>query len=149
LEDETSFVNLGLSEVNREALSLTMGPTFPSAFASYPDAYKFIGLTINVDDTKNLIQRETYSLLEFLGDIGGLYEFLYLFTYSLVKLFTSMKFISIFANKMFEWNEPDSFDKFGCYTQRIIDKETKTTAIKIPKCLEILTVCCCPPKWFR
>ena len=84
-------------------MSLTMGPTYPSAYTSYPNKYKFIGLTISVEDSRNLISRETYSLLEFLGDIGGLYEFLYLFSYAVVKIFTPMTFISLFANKMFEW----------------------------------------------
>ena len=41
--------------------------------------------------------------MEFLGDIGGLYEFLYLFSYAVVRVLTSMKFASLFARSMFEW----------------------------------------------
>ena len=99
-----------------------MGATYPSAYASYPEAYKFVGLTISVDEKRSLIQRQTYSLLEFLGDIGGLYEFLYLFTYAVVKLLTSTKFISVFASKMFEWYEPDNFNKISVNKQIIPKK---------------------------
>ena len=139
VEDETSFLNIGLDPVSRTARSLKMGSTYPSAYANYPEEYKFIGLTISVDEKRSLISRTTYSLLEFLGDIGGLFEFLNHFMTAVVKLLTSMKFISMFANKMFEWYEPDS-------TQPKITPEKteqKQTPMQIPKCLELLTVCCC------
>ena len=124
-------------------MSLTMGPTYPSAYTSYPNKYKFIGLTISVEDSRNLISRETYSLLEFLGDIGGLYEFLYLFSYAVVKIFTPMTFISLFANKMFEWQEPEGFNTSWCLSPRIAPGATQHSPMKIPTCLELLAVCCC------
>jgi len=70
-----------------------------------------------------VIERETYSLLEFLGDIGGLYEFLYLFSYATVKILTRMKFISLFAKAMFEWYEPEFFDTLMCYSSKIIPRK--------------------------
>jgi hypothetical protein len=140
LEDETSFLNIGLDPVSRTALSLKMGSTFPSAYAKYPEEYKFIGLTISVDEKRSLISRTTYSLLEFLGDIGGLFEFLNHFWTAVVKLLTSMKFISMFANKMFEWYEPDSLHQPKITPEKT---EQKQIPMQIPKCLELLTVCCC------
>lgn len=142
-------MDLGLTQVSRMATSLSMGATFPSAYASYPEAYKFIGLTISVDDKRSLISRHTYSLLEFLGDIGGLFEFLHIFLSVVVYILTSMKFVSEFANKMFEWYEPHSFNTIPSFGQKITEKARISTHIKIPKCLELLTVCCCQPKWFR
>ena len=131
-------------------MSLTMGPTYPSAFTSYPKTYKFIGLTISTEDSRNLINRETYSLLEFLGDIGGLYEFLYLFSYAWVIILTRMTFISLFANRMFEWSEPEGFNTSWCLSPRIVPGENKHSPMKIPTCLELFAVCCCfRPKWFR
>ena len=53
--------------------------------------------------------RETYSLLEFLGDIGGLYEFLYLFSSGFVKLLIQLKFVSLVAKQMYVWKQPKSF----------------------------------------
>lgn len=106
-------------------MGLTMGPTFPSAYADFPAAYKFVGLTISVDDKRSLISRHTYSLLEFLGDIGGLFECLNHFGNFVVYILTSMKFISVFANKMFEWYEPHSFGTFPSFPNLIAVKERK------------------------
>ena len=38
----------------------------------YPNNYKFTGINLNYSYNLNLIERQTYGLLEFFGDLGGL-----------------------------------------------------------------------------
>lgn len=48
-----------------------------SSWTQHPDRYKFTGLELLYDNNVNLVARETYGLLEFMGDLGGLFEALY------------------------------------------------------------------------
>ena len=44
-----------------------------------PDGfYKFGSIEINIDSKKNIISRQTYHLLDWLGDIGGLADALFI-----------------------------------------------------------------------
>ena len=52
----------------------------PSSFNKWPteeepdNRYKISSVLITLDSTISQIERETYSSLEWLGDIGGLYD---------------------------------------------------------------------------
>ena len=48
----------------------------PSAWTEFPDKYKFIGVEILMDFSLKSINRSTYSVLDYLGDIGGFIDLL-------------------------------------------------------------------------
>ncbi len=49
-----------------------MAPPAPSGWTTYPGQYKFISIAFYLSANSLLTQRETYSFLEYLGDISGL-----------------------------------------------------------------------------
>jgi len=59
-------------------MKLKMLPNEMSSWNQYPDLYKFMSIHFLLDTDINTIERETYSFLAFVGDIGGLNEFLVL-----------------------------------------------------------------------
>ena len=46
----------------------------PSSWINYPTHYKFIALGFYVDSSHNVITRQTYDILTFLSDLGGLQQ---------------------------------------------------------------------------
>ena len=81
LTDETSFVQVGQSTTKTfygkndssmlsQASSWDVFPTKQNPFTKY----KFTSVEINLNKTLNVINRETYSLLDWLGDCGGLFD---------------------------------------------------------------------------
>lgn len=51
-----------------------MGVMGISISDNYPSDYKFMGIDIVIDSTGYISQREVYTYLEWLGNIGGLTE---------------------------------------------------------------------------
>ena len=105
-------------------------------------------------DTRRRITRETYSLLDFFGDIGGLYECLYLFSYVVVYFLTKLRFPSLIANQMYLWKEPNNFmSEFSCFGSKNLVKSwffSGDVPIRYPTCLELyFLVCCWKPKWWK
>lgn len=96
LEDESVLVQYG-QETETEFLTIEMKETQPSSWIYFPTEenpsllYKFLSVEINLSPDLMLWERQTYSLLDFLGDLGGLYDALFL----IVKVFVSP--LSIFA----------------------------------------------------
>ena len=96
LEDESVMVQYG-QETETEFLTIDMKETQPSSWIYFPTVdnpslqYKFLSVEINVSPDLMLWERQTYSLLDFLGDLGGLYDALFL----IVKVFVSP--LSVFA----------------------------------------------------
>jgi len=89
IEDNISLVNIeGLgTTIERPFSTLTMGSpdlSFTDDFSS--GNYKIAGVSIfrNLDRTE--ISRETYDLLTFIGDIGGLLDGLYLCGFLIINL---------------------------------------------------------------
>jgi hypothetical protein len=75
LEDESELLNLGFAHIYN-TINLVLDKTKnTSVWTDYPTRYKFHSIDFYVSDLKKLIQRETYSLLDLFGDIGGLVEF--------------------------------------------------------------------------
>lgn len=55
-------------------MTVWSGEPIISSWTQHPKKYKFTGLELLYDNNVNLVARETYGLLEFLGDLGGLNE---------------------------------------------------------------------------
>ena len=80
LNDEIDFFQWGQID-NIEIEKFVFGSNFhPSSFKDWPtesepnNRYKISSLVINLDSNVSIIERSTYSCLEWLGDIGGLYD---------------------------------------------------------------------------
>ena len=76
--DETSYLQLG--QVNEgQFTSINMKDTDVTAFAEWPTKenpvpYKFNSIYLELSHSTEVYERSTYSLLEWLGDVGGLYD---------------------------------------------------------------------------
>ncbi len=56
----------------------------------------------------NVVARETYSLFELFGDVGGLVEFLKILG-PFVAVFSEMKMTSLVANRLYYWPKTKEF----------------------------------------
>ena len=79
LSDSTSYVQYGQYE-DRTFYSFEMSQPEHSQWNLFPTTdhphhkYKFVGLDIRFSQTLSQWDRETYSMLDYLGDLGGLYD---------------------------------------------------------------------------
>ena len=81
LEDETDYLQYGQSSES-EFYGYTLSESLPSSWIVFPTAenpstrYKFLSIEYNMSlDVQNW-NRQTYSLLDWLGDLGGLLDVL-------------------------------------------------------------------------
>ena len=79
LADETQLLQLGnVSEV--DFFEMTWDTPRPSAWRKFPTnenpnfRYKFSSISLRISPDLIVIERQTYGLLEWLGDIGGLFD---------------------------------------------------------------------------
>ena len=79
LEDEVTFVKLYQSVT--DYLSFEVDRLSSSAWLDFPKYYKYTGLELSLSFDQQVTQRETYDFLEYIGDLGGLFE-------GLTKIFT-------------------------------------------------------------
>lgn len=83
LEDETQLFQFGYAD-EKEFYSYEMGLPQPSAWNKFPTKeqpltrYKFSSLEVWFGQDSLTINRQTYSALDWLGDIGGLLDSLYI-----------------------------------------------------------------------
>ena len=72
--------------------------------------YVFNMAGISNSNTVNVTTRETYSLFDLFGDIGGLYEFFLITGGLVVQHFSHMKLNSLLANRLYYWPKSEEFD---------------------------------------
>ena len=94
LNDETSYLQYGQSN-DEEFFQFELHNPKPSGWNKFPtrenpeNRYKFCSMHIVLDDSLTTYNRQTYSSLDFLGDLGGLYDALrYLFKALLIPFIT-------------------------------------------------------------
>jgi hypothetical protein len=68
----------------------------------------------------NIINRSTYSLLDCVGDIGGVLAFFATIVGSFVQIFSDYKLSTLLVAALFKWNEPFSVRE---YTQAVRNGE--------------------------
>lgn len=83
IRDEVSLVSWGQSR-EYEFYTKDMKEPNKSMFAKWPHKYKFTGIELQLSMDLVLTERSTYSLLEWLGDIGGLLDALKLIAAALI-----------------------------------------------------------------
>ena len=72
-----------------------------SAWTDYPTRYKFIGVEILLNFDLNAYSRNTYSLLQWFGDLGGLNEALQFMGSVMVSGFASFNSGSFLISRLF------------------------------------------------
>lgn len=88
LEDEIDLLQLGYSN-SIEYTSIAFGSVKISLFNNWPtkdapEIYKFNSFWLELRQYKTKKERQTYSLLEWLGDVGGLNDGLNIFVRTLI-----------------------------------------------------------------
>ena len=78
LDDDVDFLQLGQERIY-EFTSTEFGSTEPSAFSIWPTkeaptVYKYNALYLELRPDYQIIERQTYHLLEWIGDVGGLFD---------------------------------------------------------------------------
>ena len=63
----------------RDFFTVKMTEYGDSYMNDYPNFFAFLDFTFEIDQTMIMMERGTYSLLDCIGDVGGLTEFLYIF----------------------------------------------------------------------
>jgi hypothetical protein len=71
-EDQSQILQLGITDT-KNLHNTIIGNMGPSSHKSYPTFYKVISLQLVISGTIKVTSRETYALLEYFGDIGGLH----------------------------------------------------------------------------
>ena len=77
-----------------------------SAWTDHPSVnatglYKFVSLEVNLEQQKLVIMRETYDILSWLGDVGGLTDCLLLIGKFILKPFTSYSLQTFLLSGLF------------------------------------------------
>ena len=93
LADETGFLQWGIAD-EEEFTTVQFDAPAPSFLSKWPDkkgsdnGYKVISSFVTLSMDQNVIERQTYSILEWLGDVGGLFDMLTLIGSKLIGPFT-------------------------------------------------------------
>ena len=77
VDDEIDYFQIGQSDAGSH-FEYYMNKPEASGYIEFPETYKIIGVDILLDFTLKTIDRSTYSILDFLGDVGGFYGILML-----------------------------------------------------------------------
>lgn len=99
-------MNLGFDEI-QDFIELEYIEIHPSAWTEdlleYPEdgMYKFTSVSVDMQQKKVIIARETYDLLTWMGDIGGLADCLYYFCHFVLMPFTTFTFNSALLRSIF------------------------------------------------
>ena len=89
LSDEVNLLNLGQSDENEfEQIthSSSVASNFKNTWPTKDDrvTFRLQSVRLNLSQEQTVTERSTYSLLEWIGDIGGLFDGLYLLASNLI-----------------------------------------------------------------
>ena len=101
---------------------------------------KIISLQLQAADTVKVTSRETYSILPYFGDIGGLYEFLSIFVGLIVSTFSGINLKAFVANKLYSWMSPMT---------GVREAIPNYPYLEIQHLFQHFVLCCCRSKWHR
>jgi hypothetical protein len=99
IEDETEYVQWG-NTYDQQFMSIKMEVNQKSSWVVYPDRFKFFSIHLLLDPDIKTTERNTYSFFAFVGDIGGLTEFLLGFFGYLAKPFAMMRMKALLTNRL-------------------------------------------------
>jgi len=115
LEDETEYLNIGIPTERKYNYIDIKGIAQPSYYNDYPYNTKVISFHLFANSEMKILGRETYSVLEFLGDMGGLNDALQIIFGMLIAPFATLQLQSMLANKLFTADSKYLRDKDHVY----------------------------------
>jgi len=129
--------------------------TIKSSFKRYPDHYKFFGVEINLSQDIENTDRSTLSLLDYLGDLGGLAEFLKLFAGFFLFRLSSLRLNAIMVNRLYHFSVGGKSNKLahrikkkgGHKSNKLFRKTNDDLVVDVPMWLDweqaLYYICCC------
>ena len=101
--DEINFLQLGRQD-EYSFYDMEFTSTSVSSLNQWPNNYKFTSLAIGMAPESNVIERSTYSVLEWLGDVGGLHDALTIIGYYIVCPFAAFNLDFELLRRLFNQN---------------------------------------------
>ena len=122
VSDSTSLLQLGYND-DTEFESISIGAKHANSFNVWPTKenranYRFNTIWLELSQDLTTIERQTYSLLEWLGDVGGLFDGLVLFANYLIAPFVSFYMQSVLFSQLLGKNEDSQHDQSCCKRKR-------------------------------
>ena len=118
LNDEADYLQWG-QESEQTFFSFKMPPPLPSSWIYYPteenpsNKFKFATIEINFNLDQMVWNRQTYALLDWLGDLGGLYDALQHICRVMIGPISAFTLNSSLLTSLFRLKERDSDIKDG------------------------------------
>ena len=84
---------------------MQVGINQKSAWTDYPDLYKFISIDIQLSLDKTSSDRETMSVLDLFGDVGGVIEIFKMFFGFLAFQFSTLRLEALITNRLYHVSE--------------------------------------------
>ena len=112
LEDESDLLQYGLVD-STTFYEYDKNIPQPSSWNKFPTPehplrrYKYASLSVNVGPDKLIINRETYSVLDWLGDLGGLFDALVLICSVIVTPVATFSMKATLLSKLFSFKPTD------------------------------------------
>ena len=107
LDDETDLLQYGQSEKTpyfQTQMDIAKPSSEISDLIADPNGqYKFSSIEILAQKTKVTTSRQTYSILDWLGDVGGLNDALYLIAQMLIFPYTKFYHAAFVMRSIFRW----------------------------------------------
>ena len=129
LEDETEFVQYGQSQIYDFFELKSKSPhtsTWDDDLTKKPSGrYKFGSIEVDLNQDLRIINRQTYSLLDWLGDIGGLTDALLIIGKLILLPYTKFKYGAFILTRFFRF-KPRTVDPTLQQTQRQSYRKTLT-----------------------
>ena len=116
LQDETEFLQYG-QEDKVEYLTFEKKSLHASSWVDHPSVnatglYKFVSVELNLDQQRLVIMRETYDILSWLGDVGGLTDCLLLIGKFILKPFTSYSLQTFLLSGLFRMQPLNTHNEY-------------------------------------
>ena len=107
LDDETDYLQFGQS-YERNYTSFSMSPNLlASSYNKFPYEFKFLGTEISINMDIGITERQTYGVLDYLGDLGGLVEILKLSVGYMLYKFSTMRLNGLMLNRLYHVSSMD------------------------------------------
>ena len=126
LNDETQFFQFGYSE-DRNFYSYQSTLPVASAWNKFPtledplSRYKFTSVEVNFSPDQQLVTRQTYSILDWLGDMGGLLDALYLIGMIIMSPISNFALKTELLSSMFRYRGSEEGLKSRTVSRRKLD----------------------------
>ena len=104
VEDEDAIMNVG-QQKEYSFLRLFMESNQQSSWTNYPENYKFFSVHFHLNDNIVFTERATYDLLDYISDLGGMYEALATLFGLLTFKMANIRLKALMTNRLFHLKE--------------------------------------------